>query len=111
MSRRIGLRGRFASESLRLRPPLLEDFSKETLNAAKHSVGPARENPCPALAGAVFSQTLYMEGRHQSGESATLAFLLKPIEPRQAVQRCSGGNARQVTLGNLSPTFATQRRF
>src|SRR5438093_3066839 len=59
MSRRIVLRGRFASQSLRLRPLSLGHFSKETIKAAKHSVGPARENPCPTLAGAVFSQTLH----------------------------------------------------
>src|SRR5439155_6471144 len=59
MSRRIVSRGRFASQSLRLRPLSLEHFSKETIKAAKHSVGPARENPCPTLAGAVFSQTLH----------------------------------------------------
>src|SRR5439155_21923672 len=80
MSRRIVSRGRFASQSLRLRPLSLEHFSKETIKAAKHSVGPARENPCPTLAGAVFSQTLFMEGAYSDSLGQSPQFRTKTNE-------------------------------
>src|SRR5881227_691514 len=98
MSRRIVLRGRFASQSLRLRPLSLGHFSKETIKAAKHSVGPARENPCPTLAGAVFSQTLYMEGPHSDSLGPSL-----PPRTNQHPNRIQPHQAAQVSTPPTHP--------
>src|SRR5438093_2720782 len=109
MSRRIVLRGRFASQSLRLRPLSLEHFSKETIKAAKHSVGPARENPCPTLAGAVFSQTLHRQPPparcHQTRTPRVQMRLCPERRGNRCVQRRGGGKMRAVTVRRRRATW------
>src|SRR6266498_1463110 len=58
MRRRIAAVGPLASESSSHRGPFLEDFRNLTATVAKYSLVRARQNPCAAGTGTVFSQTL-----------------------------------------------------